>query len=45
MLHGDKLLATPAPSSRDDAATRIGAAVLLALAAAAVTWLVRLGAA
>lgn len=43
MVGGDKLLARPAASSRDDAASRIVAAVLLALAAAAVTWLVRLG--
>lgn len=43
MVSGDKQLARPAPSSRDDAASRMVAAVLLALAAAAVTWLVRLG--
>jgi hypothetical protein len=43
MIHGDKVLAAPAPASRDDAASRLGAAVVLALAIAAVTWLVRLG--
>ena len=43
MVRGDKEVGTPADSSRDDAASRVGAAVVLALAAAAVTWLVRLG--
>jgi cytochrome b len=43
MIRGDKVVATPAVSSRDDAVSRVGAAVVLALAAAAVTWLVRLG--
>jgi cytochrome b len=43
MIRGDKEVATPAISSRDDAISRVGAVVVLALAAAAVTWLVRLG--
>lgn len=43
MLTGDKEAAAPAVSSRDDALARIGAAVLLGVCAAAVTWLVRLG--
>jgi hypothetical protein len=43
MIRGDKEMATPALSSRDDAVSRVGAAIVLALAAGAVTWLVRLG--
>jgi cytochrome b len=43
MIRGDKEVATPAVSSRDDAVSRVGAAVVLALAAGVVTWLVRLG--
>ena len=43
MVRGDKEVETPAVSSRDDTASRVGAAVVLALAAAAVTWVVRLG--
>lgn len=43
MLTGDKQVAEATRSSRDDAAVRILAAVLLAVCAAAVTWLVSLG--
>jgi cytochrome b len=43
MLHGDKHLAHPAEPSRDDAASRAVAAVLLALCAGGVWWVVRLG--
>lgn len=43
MLHGDKHLAHQVIPSRDDAASRGVAALVLALAAAAVWWLVRLG--
>lgn len=43
MLAGDKELAAPAAASRDDAVTRLGAAVVLGLCAAAVTWMVGLG--
>ncbi|MDB5913177.1 MAG: hydrogenase cytochrome b-type subunit, rane protein-like protein [Ramlibacter sp.] len=43
MVVGDKEVATPAESSRDDAWTRLAALVVIALAAGAVTWLVRLG--
>jgi len=43
MIRGDKEVSTPAVSSRDDAKSRIGAALVLALAAGVVTWLVRLG--
>lgn len=39
MLHGDKQLAAPAPAARDDAASRIAAAALMALCSAAVFWL------
>ena len=38
MVHGDKQLATPAPAARDDAVSRIAAALLLALCIAAVYW-------
>ena len=44
MVHGDKEIAHPLPSSRDDALTRIGAALVLAVCVAGVTWLVKLGA-
>lgn len=44
MLTGDKTLAQPAPASRDDARSRLLAAVLLLLSAAAVTLLLRLAA-
>ena len=37
MIAGDKLLPTPAPAARDDAATRLTALTVLALCAAAVT--------
>ena len=43
MIAGDKVLPAPAPTARDDAATRLTALAVLALCAAAVTWLVRLG--
>ncbi|MCG2595871.1 cytochrome b/b6 domain-containing protein [Ramlibacter sp. XY19] len=43
MIRGDKEVATPATSSRDDAVSRVGAAVVLAVAAGIVTWVVRLG--
>lgn len=43
MLAGDKELAAPATASRDDTVTRVAALVVLALAAGAVTWVVRLG--
>jgi cytochrome b len=43
MVVGDKDLAEPATSSRDDAGSRVLALVVLAIAAAAVTWLVKLG--
>ena len=44
MLSGDKLLAQPAPASRDDGRTRALAALLLALALALAWWVSRLGA-
>jgi cytochrome b len=43
MLHGDKLLPAETPASRDTAATRTLAVVIVALCAAAVYWLVSLG--
>ncbi|MGH6625603.1 MAG: cytochrome b/b6 domain-containing protein [Burkholderiaceae bacterium] len=43
MILGDKLLATPVPSSRDDTWSRVAAAVLFGLCAALVAWLVALG--
>ena len=43
MIRGDKVVATPATSSRDDAFSRVGAAVILAIAAGIVAWVVRLG--
>ena len=44
MLHGDKALAAHVPASVDGVRSRILAAILLALCAAAVTWLISLGA-
>ncbi|MBA2673466.1 cytochrome b/b6 domain-containing protein [Ramlibacter sp.] len=44
MVIGDKQLDHAAPSSRDDALTRLAALVLLSVCAAAVAWLVGLGA-
>lgn len=43
MWHGDKTLGFSAPSSRDDARTRLLAAILLGLCSAVVAWLVYLG--
>jgi cytochrome b len=43
MVSGDKELAGATASSRDDARTRLGAAVLLGICAGAVAWLVGLG--
>jgi len=43
MVGGDKVVPQPARSSRDDAATRLGALVLLLVSAGAVAWLVGLG--
>lgn len=43
MVVGDKELAQPAPASRDDAASRAGAAVVLGVCAGLVTWIVKLG--
>lgn len=45
MVLGDKDLAAPAASSRDDAVSRVLAAVVLAACAALVLWIVRLGSA
>lgn len=45
MLNGDKSLSEPAAASRDSAGSRWLAALVLLLCAAAVQWLVRLGAA
>ncbi len=44
MLRGDKQLTYSAPPSRDDAASRSVAALVLALCAGVVWWVVRLGA-
>ena len=44
MLHGDKALASHVPASVDGVRSRILAAILLVACAAAVTWLVSLGA-
>jgi cytochrome b len=41
MIRGDKVVASAAASSRDDAATRLLALVVLVLCGAAVAWLVR----
>ena len=38
MVHGDKQLTAPAPAARDDAFSRIAAALLMALCIAAVYW-------
>ena len=43
MVHGDKVAASDAVPSRDDARSRVAAAVLLIVCAAAVSWLVQLG--
>lgn len=43
MVTGDRETLAPAASSRDDAASRLAAAALLGLSAAAVGWLVSLG--
>lgn len=43
MVVGDKDLPAPAVSSRDDAASRLLAAAVLAACAGVVTWIVRLG--
>jgi cytochrome b len=43
MLSGDKQVAHPVPSSRDDALTRAAALVLLGLSAAGVAWIAGLG--
>lgn len=43
MVHGDKVLPAGTASSRDNAVTRLLALALLALAAGAVYWLVKLG--
>jgi len=43
MIVGDKELATPATSSRDDAVSRVIALVVLALCAALVAWIASLG--
>jgi cytochrome b len=44
MVGGDKDVAAPAASSRDDAASRVLALVVLLLCAGLVAWIVRLGA-
>ena len=44
MLHGDKRLPAPAPSSRDDAVTRAAAAAVLGLCSALAWWVSGLGA-
>ncbi len=43
MIRGDKELTVPAPSSRDDTASRVTAAVVLAACAGVVAWVVSLG--
>jgi cytochrome b len=43
MIVGDKLLAAPAASSRDDTRSRLLALLVVAIAAAIVLWVVRLG--
>ncbi len=43
MLIGDKALATPVPASRDDAVSRLAAAVVMLASAAFVAWGVSLG--
>lgn len=42
MLHGDKELISPVPSSRDDAMSRLGAAVIFCICAAFATWVASL---
>jgi len=44
MLHGDKELVTVMPASRDDAASRLSALIVLGACAAAVYWISSLGA-
>lgn len=44
MIHGDKAVAADVPASKDNAVTRVGALVVLALASGLVSWLVQLGA-
>ena len=43
MVQGDKLLDAPAAASRDDAISRVGAAVVLAICAALAWWVSSLG--
>jgi cytochrome b len=43
MIAGDKEVAAPAPSSRDDARSRIVALVVVAVCGALVAWIVKLG--
>jgi len=43
MVRGDKEVAAPAASSRDDTRSRVMALVVLAVCAGLVTWIVRLG--
>ena len=43
MLHGDKDLPTGAPASRDDALSRVAAALVLAACAALAWWVAGLG--
>jgi hypothetical protein len=45
MIVGDKVLAAPARSSRDDLASRGAALAVLAVCATLVAWVVRAGAA
>jgi cytochrome b len=44
MLHGDKELVVAVPGSRDDALSRTGAAIVLAVCGAFVAWLASLAA-
>ncbi len=44
MLHGDKELVVAVPGSRDDAVSRAGAVLVLAICAAFVAWVASLGA-
>lgn len=43
MLQGDKIVSTPVAASRDDAQSRVVAAVLFGVCVGLVTWLVKLG--
>ncbi len=43
MLHGNKMVASETPSSRDDMTTRWGACIVLLLCGLAVRWVVSLG--